>query len=384
MVMGSEHAELVRALDPLEEDGAVARFLRSLHEELQTADEDRAKQLAAAMAALNANDENSLLSRLMRETQRARQALLHAINPDALDSPMAIMKSTMIAMLKEHTATQQEAMEAYRLRQENLDKEIREAITRLETRHQHDQKSPRGGLDFEEAVIRFVHEAVRGGPYVADVTSNAVGLRRACKVGDLVVRFTGETAFQGAAIVFEAKRDASYTTARALEELDTARNNRGACAGVFVMAQSHAPVGFPSFARFGSSILVTWDDEDPSRDPYLHAAALLALGLATRRKTVGDEGDLTALRDIEERVEAELSRLERMEKCNENIRRNSEAIGDDLRKAQDKLDLLLRKAKATLWAMNVELAEEGVERASPVVLAGLHPNLPAFIPRVRG
>src|SRR6185436_16272089 len=60
-VMIEEHADLVRALDPLAEDGAVARFLRSLREELESADEDRAKQLARALAALDANDEDSLL-----------------------------------------------------------------------------------------------------------------------------------------------------------------------------------------------------------------------------------------------------------------------------------------------------------------------------------
>ncbi|HWO13315.1 MAG TPA: hypothetical protein VNN80_27630, partial [Polyangiaceae bacterium] len=60
-VMGEGHTELVRAFDPLAEDGAVARFLRSLREEPKGADEDRQKQLSAALAALDANDEGSLL-----------------------------------------------------------------------------------------------------------------------------------------------------------------------------------------------------------------------------------------------------------------------------------------------------------------------------------
>jgi hypothetical protein len=55
-VMNDGHAELVRALDPLAEDGAVARFLKSLRDELKGADEDRAKQLASALNALDAND----------------------------------------------------------------------------------------------------------------------------------------------------------------------------------------------------------------------------------------------------------------------------------------------------------------------------------------
>ena len=91
-VMGSGHADLLRALDPLEADGAVARFLRALREELQTADEDRHKQLKTAIAALDANDETSLVSRLMRETHQARRSLLEAVNPDVPGSPMATIK----------------------------------------------------------------------------------------------------------------------------------------------------------------------------------------------------------------------------------------------------------------------------------------------------
>jgi hypothetical protein len=92
--------------------------------------------------------------------------------------------------------------------------------------------------------------------------------RTRCKKGDLVVRFTQESAFNGAGVVFEAKRDASCTAQKAsLEELDTARANRNAGAGVFVMARSHAPDGFPTFARFGSNVLVVCDETDAATDP---------------------------------------------------------------------------------------------------------------------
>src|SRR5262249_25508891 len=99
VVMSQGHTELVRALDPLAEDGAVARFLRSLREELKDADEDRAKQLSAALAALDANDERSLLSRLVRETHQAREEVLSAVNPDAPNSPMAILKTSLTNLL---------------------------------------------------------------------------------------------------------------------------------------------------------------------------------------------------------------------------------------------------------------------------------------------
>jgi hypothetical protein len=281
-VMDDGHAELVRALDPLAEDGAVARFLKSLREELKGADEDRAKQLAAALMALDVNDQNSLINGLVRETNSAREAVLQAVNPDAPGSPMAIMKQTLTSLLKEHSRDQAEALKLQQERQERFENEVREALARLETKRDLHQKSARGGIDFEDAVVDFVTAAIRGAPCVVEATGQTAGLRTRCKKGDLVARFTGESVFDGAGVVFEAKRDASYTAKKALEELDTARANRDAGAGVFVMAGSHAVGGFPQFARYGSNVLVIWDETDPTTDAYLHAAILLGMCLATR------------------------------------------------------------------------------------------------------
>jgi hypothetical protein len=367
-VMNEGHADLVKALDPLAEDGAVARFLRSLREELKGADEDRATQLAKALAALDANDESSLISRLVRETALARQAMLHAVNPEAPDSPMAAIKQTLMPIMNGHASSQQDFLQRQQERQEKLEKEIREALARLETRKEEEQRGPRGGLDFEEAVIDFLAAALQSAPCVLEVTGTSPGLRSRCKKGDAVVRFSDESVFAGAGVVFEAKRDASFTTQRALEELDTARANRNVCAGVFVMANSHAPAAFPRFARHGQNVLVTWDETDRGTDTYLHAAILLGLALVTRAGAIGDDGDIAALRDIEGRIESEVTRLHRMQKSNDQIRSHSDTIGDEIQKAQKQLDLLVRKAKETLKALQVELCEEGAERAFPIAL----------------
>ena len=69
------------------------------------------------------------------------------------------------------------------------------------------------------------------------------------------------------------------------------------------------------------------------------------MSLVTRSRTTGDAGDITALKDIEARIEGELSRLEKMEKYSNNIRKNVDDISDEVRKAQKALDLLLRKAR---------------------------------------
>jgi hypothetical protein len=366
-VMNQGHSELVRALDPLAEDGAVSRFLRSLREELKGADEDRQKQLSAALAALDANDEASLLSRLVRETNRAWQEVLSAVNPDAPSSPMAILKASLTNLLQEQATSQRDLASRQEVRQTQFEKEVREALTRIETRRAHDQRSVRGGIDFEDSLTSFVHEATKGAPCVFEVTGATAGVGR-CKKGDAVLQFTGESAFAGVRVVFEAKRDSSYTVQKALDELDVARKNRNAAAGVFVMARSHANEVFPRFARYGSNVLVTWDDQDPSTDAYLQAAVMLGMALVARTRTTGDSADITALRDVEARIEAELSRLDKMQRHSDAIRRNVDGISDEIRKAQKALDVLLRKAQGTLRALNVELSDEAMERGSPITL----------------
>jgi hypothetical protein len=370
VVMEENQRRLVKALDPLDDEGAVAKLLKTLRKELEDADEDRAAQLNKALAALDANDETSLLSRLMRETLDAKQTLLRSLNPQDPESPLGAVKKTMETMLEAHGQTQKQLLEAHQERQKELEVLIRETVVRLEARKDAEAVSPRGGTTFEGAVVAFVEDAVRGGTYVVEATGNTTGKCRGRKVGDAVIEFTEESAYAGCRVVVEAKRDSSYTIAKALDEMEVARENREASVGVFVFAASHAPAGFPGFARYGSTILVTWDVEDPSTDPTLRGALMAALAMATRRKNDADEGDLQALRDVEKRIQDELVRIAKMRKANDKISQSSDEIRDELRKADRKFEILLDKAKDTLRALNVELLEEAEEVASPIMLPG--------------
>jgi hypothetical protein len=361
-------AAVTKALDPLAQDGAVARFLATLRKDMEKADNDRSKQLTLVTKALDANDEASLLSRLMRETQSARVAFVRAMNPDEPGSPLAVLKASLTTLLEKHAKSQAEAMVAIDERQQKLDQYIRDSVARLEERRRGDARSVRGGTSFEEIALRFIQRAIQGAPVVADSTGGTVGARPGCKVGDQVLRFNDESVYAGAALVVEAKHDASYTVSKALTELEVARSNRGAQVGLFVMARSHAPSGFPEMARYGHDILVTWDADDEGTDPYLHAGVILGLALASRQRRPADEGDIKALADIEHRIHQELARHDRMKKLAERIRKDAEELGDELRKGGDKLNLLLRNAKDTLKALNVELAEVAEEKAEPIYL----------------
>jgi hypothetical protein len=80
------------------------------------------------------------------------------------------------------------------------------------------------------------------------------------------------------------------------------------------------------------------------------------------------QATIEALCDVESRIEAEITRLERMDKCSEAIRKNVDGISDEIRKAQKGLDLLFRKAKSTLRALNIELRDEEAERDTPIAV----------------
>jgi hypothetical protein len=361
-------AAVAKALDPLAQDGAVSRFLRALRNDMEKADNDRTKQLTLVTKALDANDESSLLSRLVRETHAARRAMLEVMNPDAKGSPLAILKASLTTMLEAHAKSQTDVMAGFEERQKKLDQDIRDVVARLDERKRADATSPRGGRRFEDQVCLFTHGALAGAPVFVEDTGATVGARSGCKVGDQVVRFHEESIYAGAAIVIEAKRDAGYTLAKALTELDTARSNRTAQAGVFVLAKSHAPNGMQGFTRCGNDVLVVWDENDPATDPYLQAAILLALGLATRQKRGDDDANVNALADIEQRIEKELKRHDKMRELVEAIQKKADDLGEELRKGTKGLNLLVKNAKETLKALNVELAALEDERAEPLSL----------------
>ena len=363
-VLARHQAELNRALDPLAADGAIARFFGELRSELTAAGSGQADQLRVALAALDANNEHSAISRLMRETSQARRDLLGALNPRDPASPLAAIEATVRALIDGQSKGLTSFQEEMRQRHDSLGTEVREALARIETRRRMDARTPDGGRVFEAALAAFISERLRNAPIVIEETGNSVGLRPRCKVGDLVLRHTGEGAFAGAALVIEGKHDRSYSVATALAELTEARENRGASAGLLVMATSHASPGFPRLARHGQDVLVCWDPDDPASDAWLEAGLTLGLYLVSRTRAA-DDGDLRAMVDVEHRIDVELSRITTLEKHNKKVEEGCDAIAAELRKAKKELRVLLDKAKSTLRSLDVAL-DEAAERECPL------------------
>ncbi len=83
-VLVENQRAMSQALDPAAPDGALTRLLTSLRKEMEEAQRRGASQLQKAVAALDANDETSAIARLIKETGKTQQALLRAINIEAL------------------------------------------------------------------------------------------------------------------------------------------------------------------------------------------------------------------------------------------------------------------------------------------------------------
>lgn len=309
------------------------------------------------------------MSQLRRDTQLAREQLLQAINPSVVGSPLALIHSSLTERLERYAKSQQEQLEELKKAASEHQRDVREAVNRIEVRRTEELRSTRGGRIFEDAVLDFVQRAVGGHGYVVENTGSTVGIRPACKVGDAVIRFPPDHAFREARIVIEAKCDKSYSVPTALAELEMARANRGACSGIFVMAKSRACAGFPPFGRFGQDVLLVWDDEDPVSDPYLEAALMVALALAVRHRTVASDGDLQALQRIEQRIAKEVERPLEIRSAADKIRRQVELIDAAVDSGSSALQRLLKDAKKTLCALKVELNDDQEERTSPILLS---------------
>jgi hypothetical protein len=364
--LSDNQSRIARALDPLAEDGAVARFFRALRAEMEGASHDQAKQLAAVTKSLDANDPSSLMSRLTSDMQSMKLSLSESMNPKKPGSAMELV-TTQLAALIGGLAEQQS----------KLDRDVREALVRHEERKRGLDKSPSGGLNFEDEVVRRARIATNGVAATVEATGNRGGHKGKVKVGDAVIRYTEESAYAGSALVIEAKRDASCTEVDALKELKEARENRKATAGLFVMAKSHASPSFPAFSRHGNDILVIWDDTDESTDGCLQGALFLGMALAGKSLRGPNQNEINALADLEDELGKEVTRINEMRRLTTMMRNNLTRLEDQIQAGDAAMNALASRAKATLTALD-RAREAGKEpiRLSPSV-KDTTPGLPS-------
>ncbi len=145
--------------------------------------------------------------------------------------------------------------------------------------------------------------------------------------GDGVLQLSPEHAAANAKIVVEAKEDASYTVANALEEIEQARKNRGACVGLFVFSRESAPEALPAVARYANDIIAVWDANDLASDLALEVAVSLAKALCVQGNIEEhDDVDLEVMDRAIRDVEKQIGGLAEIQTSAQSIERGSQTI----------------------------------------------------------
>jgi len=256
-------------------------------------------------------------------------------------SALARLKRELVEVLEQH----KKAADKFRT-------DVSEKLAAMKARREESLMSTRHGEDFEEGVRRFVaEECQKVGDIHGDV-SNMVGLIKNCKVGDVVIVLGPDSSASGVKIVVEAKESGGYTLAKALEELETARKNRGADVGLFVFSRRTAPADQDPMARYGKSIVAVWDSEDPQTDVFLTAGLSVARAICTQEAAArrGAEIDF-------EPIEKAIRAIEKLSDGLAEIKRAGETIQSGSRTILKRVEIMERELGRQVSALDTSVGD---------------------------
>jgi hypothetical protein len=349
-----ESSPLFRRLDPAQANGLLGQIEQTLSTALTTQANDILRQFSL-------DNKDSALGRMLERIADAQADLRNAFTSDlskvvgefSLDS-----EGSALSRMKGHLGAQ---LEALAKSDSEFKAEVREILSRLETRKAVEAQGTLHGRTFEEQVSGQLEALCHRTGDLFEACGATTGLIRNCKVGDQVVALGPDCGAAGARIVFEAKEDASYDDRRALEDLAMAKKNRGAGLAVFVFSRASGG-DRPPFRRFGDDLLVVWDAQDPRTDIYLDAALSIARALAIRQAAVRGETtvDLAAIEKAILEIERQAAKLDCIQTSGNTIKNGAQKILDEARVMKDSL---IKQTKE-LHEQLVRIREELVRASS--------------------
>jgi hypothetical protein len=310
-------------------DGALCRLVTELtakHGDLSRGLQER---IDVIVKEFSLNEESSALSRLVHNVTQAQRTITDEFSLDSDTSCLSRLKRELVELLATADKKNQQFQE-----------EVKVSLAKIMTSRREAERSTRHGVEFEAAVCEFLAREAQHAGDILIPTAQTTGLIKNCKVGDCIVELGPDSAAPGAKVVIEAKEEAGYTLARAREEIETARNNRGAEWGLFVFSKKCAPNGLESFQRYGSDLVVIWDVEDTASDVFLKAGMLAARALCFRaeRQAAEQQVDFKAIDVAINEIEKRARNLEEIRISAETIQSSSSKILDRVRKDRGALD----------------------------------------------
>ncbi|MCZ2074599.1 MAG: hypothetical protein LC130_06305 [Bryobacterales bacterium] len=362
-VLAEQQEQILREFSLDNDQSALSRLIRELstnNGELKTNLEG---QVAGLVGEFSLDKPDSALSRLVGKVEAAQKAIAEQFSTDNEQSAitrLSRMLDDTRQQIDRNLTLDDDNSALSRLRREiqtaidglvkcntDFQGEVRTTLAAMQIRREEAAKSTLHGHDFEGQLgIVLAAEAQRFND-LHEATGSTTGAIKNCKMGDFVTELGPDSAAPGARIVWEAKDDKSYDLKRALAEVEEARKNRQAQVGVFVFGRGAAPDTVQSFARYGNSLVIIWDSEDPASDLFIKAAMSVARALVIREnhESVETEHAISAIEVATRTIEKQLDHLDQIKTWAETVKNNGEKIADragrmrgDLAKEIESLD----------------------------------------------
>ena len=339
--LANQRDHVLRQFSLDNKEGALSRFITELTDnqgQLSRQLSDRIDELAKQFSF---DQEDSALNRLVGNVDRAQKTITREFSLDEENSALSRLKHILEhtnEAIHQHLSLDEENSALSRLRRElsgvllqqqeqnqKFQEEVKLALREMIARREEAERSTRHGEVFEEMVFQTVQREAQNRGDIATSIGQTTGLIKNNKKGDVLVELGPDSAAPQARIVIEAKEDTSYTLARARDEIEEARKNRGAQIGLFVFSKKTAPANFDPLSRYGSDIFLVWDADDERSDLFLQTGLTLARALCVRgqRHTAIDFKQLDrAVLEVEKQTE----NLAEIEKWSQTISNNSDKI----------------------------------------------------------
>ena len=326
--LGVQREHVLRQFSLDNEESALSRLVGQLTLKQGELTRQLGTKIDEVVREFSLDEQDSALSRLVRNVDQAQRTISAQFSLDDEGSALARLRKELQQQLEEQ-ATHNRAFQEH----------VKVALEKMATRREEREKTTRRGVEFEAAVGEFLEQEAQRAGHVLEAVGQSCGQIRNCRVGDFVVTLSCESAGAGARVVVEAKEDKSYTIAKMLEEMKTARGNRQATVGLFVCSRKTAPAGMEPITRHGEDVLATWDAEDAQSDVLLRAALSLVQGLAVRAETArGTEAaEIKELDRAILEIEKRASELEKVKDWAETIGSRAHDIQEHVRKSRDAL-----------------------------------------------
>lgn len=214
-------------------------------------------------------------------------------------------------------------------------------------------RSAAKGADFEQTVGEMLAEMARGAGDLLDRTSDEAGAELRSKKGDFLLTLDTRLARGTELRVVVECKDRSISGRQMREELEAAKRNRGACVGLVVFSEAHAPAGIAPFDVRGGDVYCVLAADAPqpaSLEAAVRLARLLALATIRERES---ELDTAAVRAALDKIRAQIEAIRALKTQLTSIGTATQAVAGGLDRMREQVLSHVTEAESELCARAV-------------------------------